>query len=333
MGQQFYVIRRNPTPGSEADRLLKERRARKAAAKGIVLEDETTAAPETDRPKGQRQQPVRKDRARPRPTGTSGAAGSAGTAGRPSAGATGTSGTPRAGSAGKTGSAGRAGAAAGAGSTKPGSAAGAKGAGTRTAGATGKARPAGSGAGAAGGARPARARRLDTRHGVGRRRQGCAPGRCEGPTARRNEAEGHIEWRDAARGRHREDVRRGRVAAGRRGRREPAGRAVTRGSAAVDQETSMTETTPEETPAVEEGGLTRRLEEEGEIAADYLEELLDIADLDGDIDIDVDHARAVGGDRRGGLVGSGPEAARRSRRRGARRPPGAHSAGGAVPDR
>jgi len=54
----------------------------------------------------------------------------------------------------------------------------------------------------------------------------------------------------------------------------------------------MTETTPEETPAVEEGGLTRRLEEEGEIAADYLEELLDIADLDGDIDIDVDHARA-----------------------------------------
>lgn len=37
---------------------------------------------------------------------------------------------------------------------------------------------------------------------------------------------------------------------------------------------------------------TKRLEEEGEIAADYLEELLDIADLDGDIDIDVDHGRA-----------------------------------------
>jgi spoIIIJ-associated protein len=36
-----------------------------------------------------------------------------------------------------------------------------------------------------------------------------------------------------------------------------------------------------------------RLEEEGEIAADYLEELLDIADLDGDIDIDVDHGRAA----------------------------------------
>ena len=37
----------------------------------------------------------------------------------------------------------------------------------------------------------------------------------------------------------------------------------------------------------------KRLEEEGEIAADYLEELLDIADLDGDIDIDVDHGRAA----------------------------------------
>ncbi|MBD8079980.1 protein jag [Cellulosimicrobium arenosum] len=39
--------------------------------------------------------------------------------------------------------------------------------------------------------------------------------------------------------------------------------------------------------------LTRRLEEEGEIAADYLEELLDIADLGGDIDIDVEHDRAA----------------------------------------
>lgn len=35
-----------------------------------------------------------------------------------------------------------------------------------------------------------------------------------------------------------------------------------------------------------------RLEEEGEIAADYLEGLLDIADLDGDIDIDVENNRA-----------------------------------------
>lgn len=35
-----------------------------------------------------------------------------------------------------------------------------------------------------------------------------------------------------------------------------------------------------------------RLEEEGEVAADYLEELLDIADLDGDIEIDVENGRA-----------------------------------------
>ena len=35
------------------------------------------------------------------------------------------------------------------------------------------------------------------------------------------------------------------------------------------------------------------LEREGDIAADYLEALLDIADLDGDIDIDVEGARAA----------------------------------------
>lgn len=52
--------------------------------------------------------------------------------------------------------------------------------------------------------------------------------------------------------------------------------------------------TSSETPAAPaEASPTTRLEEEGEIAADYLEELLDIADLDGDIDIDVDHGRAA----------------------------------------
>ena len=35
------------------------------------------------------------------------------------------------------------------------------------------------------------------------------------------------------------------------------------------------------------------LEEEGEIAADYIEGLLDIADLDGDIDMDVEGDRAI----------------------------------------
>jgi spoIIIJ-associated protein len=41
------------------------------------------------------------------------------------------------------------------------------------------------------------------------------------------------------------------------------------------------------------GDLLRRLEVEGDIAADYLEDLLDIADLDGDLDMDVEGERAA----------------------------------------
>lgn len=53
----------------------------------------------------------------------------------------------------------------------------------------------------------------------------------------------------------------------------------------------MTEGT---TSAAAEGADTlSRLEQEGEIAADYLEGLLDIADLDGDIDMDVEADRAA----------------------------------------
>jgi spoIIIJ-associated protein len=37
----------------------------------------------------------------------------------------------------------------------------------------------------------------------------------------------------------------------------------------------------------------KQLESEGDIAADYLEELLDIADLDGDLDMDVEGDRAA----------------------------------------
>ncbi len=52
----------------------------------------------------------------------------------------------------------------------------------------------------------------------------------------------------------------------------------------------MTEGT---TSAAAEGAdALTRLEQEGEIAADYLEGLLDIADLDGDIDMDVEADRA-----------------------------------------
>ncbi len=45
----------------------------------------------------------------------------------------------------------------------------------------------------------------------------------------------------------------------------------------------------------EAGAAARReeLENEGDIAADYLEELLDIADLDGDLDMDVEADRAA----------------------------------------
>src|SRR4029078_8745473 len=39
--------------------------------------------------------------------------------------------------------------------------------------------------------------------------------------------------------------------------------------------------------------LQERLENEGDIAADYLEELLDIADLDGDLDMDGEGERAI----------------------------------------
>ncbi len=49
-----------------------------------------------------------------------------------------------------------------------------------------------------------------------------------------------------------------------------------------------------------------RLEREGDIAADYLEELLDIADFDGDIDLDVENDRAmvsIVGTGLGNLVG------------------------------
>jgi spoIIIJ-associated protein len=59
-------------------------------------------------------------------------------------------------------------------------------------------------------------------------------------------------------------------------------------------ETTEIEATNSEEPAAEEStspGPT--LEEEGDVAADYLEALLDIVDADGDIDIDVEGERAL----------------------------------------
>jgi spoIIIJ-associated protein len=67
-------------------------------------------------------------------------------------------------------------------------------------------------------------------------------------------------------------------------------------------ETTAADVTQEETPsadsatpdsaAPESARSVTQLEEEGEIAADYIEELLDITDLDGDIDIDARDGRA-----------------------------------------
>jgi spoIIIJ-associated protein len=53
--------------------------------------------------------------------------------------------------------------------------------------------------------------------------------------------------------------------------------------------TDQTTTSAPETAA----SRVKQLENEGDIAADYLEELLDIADLDGDIDLDVEGDRAA----------------------------------------
>ena len=55
-------------------------------------------------------------------------------------------------------------------------------------------------------------------------------------------------------------------------------------------EMSADETTEQEPRA---GSRVDQLEQEGDIAADYLEELLDIADLDGDLDMDVEGDRAA----------------------------------------
>jgi YidC/Oxa1 family membrane protein insertase len=70
MGQQFFVIRRMPAPGSLAEKALNERRAKK----GKPLFGSAPADPEpeavVEQPKGQRVQPKRRDRQR-RPAGAS----------------------------------------------------------------------------------------------------------------------------------------------------------------------------------------------------------------------------------------------------------------------
>ncbi|GAB3592511.1 single-stranded DNA-binding protein [Angustibacter peucedani] len=59
--------------------------------------------------------------------------------------------------------------------------------------------------------------------------------------------------------------------------------------------TDTLETETEAAPAPVSRGTDAadRLEREGDVAADYLEKLLDVADLDGDIDVDIDGDRAA----------------------------------------
>lgn len=65
----------------------------------------------------------------------------------------------------------------------------------------------------------------------------------------------------------------------------PEAEETSQGSSTVEEQTTTTADQSSDSLA------SSRLEEEGDIAADYVEELLDIADLDGDIDIEVRNGR------------------------------------------
>ncbi|MEV7649266.1 membrane protein insertase YidC [Arthrobacter sp. NPDC089319] len=67
MAQQFFVIRRMPTPGSQAARELADRRAKKGLPMVPLLGERKTEEPAVEapgEPKGQRNQPQRKNRKR-----------------------------------------------------------------------------------------------------------------------------------------------------------------------------------------------------------------------------------------------------------------------------
>jgi spoIIIJ-associated protein len=63
-----------------------------------------------------------------------------------------------------------------------------------------------------------------------------------------------------------------------------------RTEAAPEDSELVADTAPDDEPTED---LEDRLVAEGEIAGDYLEELLDLLDFDGDIDLDVEGDRAV----------------------------------------
>jgi spoIIIJ-associated protein len=61
----------------------------------------------------------------------------------------------------------------------------------------------------------------------------------------------------------------------------------------IEQDTEQDSTDPDAVEETSGSSRLEQLEQEGDIAADYLEELLDIADLDGDLDMDVEGDRAA----------------------------------------
>jgi len=62
MGQQFYVIRNNPAPGTAAAKAKEERDKAKAARHGVVTETPAEPEPEVDRRPAPRQQPKKQTR-------------------------------------------------------------------------------------------------------------------------------------------------------------------------------------------------------------------------------------------------------------------------------
>ena len=62
MGQQFYVIRNNPAPGTPAEVAKQERVKAKAAKRGIVLEEPVEEAPVEERRTATRQQPKKQSK-------------------------------------------------------------------------------------------------------------------------------------------------------------------------------------------------------------------------------------------------------------------------------
>ncbi|MGG5259018.1 protein jag [Phycicoccus avicenniae] len=64
-------------------------------------------------------------------------------------------------------------------------------------------------------------------------------------------------------------------------------------TASTDDDSSESGEDGEEPTASRRSGRRAQLEREGEVAADFLETLLDICDLDGDLDVDIDGDRAA----------------------------------------